>query len=75
MMHVDYVDDDTLDELAVLKLVSKNPSIKQKELVEETRKSIATINRRVMKSLQEKQYIRRESGKRYGKWEVLITIE
>jgi hypothetical protein len=50
MMHVDYVDDDTLDELAVLKLVSKNLSIKQKELVEETRKSIATI-KRVMKSL------------------------
>jgi hypothetical protein len=24
-----------------------------------------------MKSLQEKQYIRQESGKRYGKWEVL----
>jgi hypothetical protein len=28
-----------------------------------------------MKSLQEKQYIRQENGKRYGKWEVLITIE
>jgi prophage maintenance system killer protein/predicted DNA-binding protein (UPF0251 family) len=64
----------TLEELAVLELVAKNPSIKQKELAEETGKSIATI-KRIMKSLQEKQYIRRESGKRYGKWEVLITIE
>ena len=25
-----------------------------------------------MKSLQDKSYIRRESGKRYGKWEVLV---
>jgi hypothetical protein len=25
-----------------------------------------------MKSLQDKNYIRRESGKRYGKWEVLV---
>jgi DNA-binding MarR family transcriptional regulator len=64
----------TLEELAVLELVAKNPSIKQKELAEETGKSISTV-KRIMKSLQEKQYIRRESGKRYGKWEVLITIE
>jgi DNA-binding MarR family transcriptional regulator len=61
----------TLEELAVLELVAKNPSIKQKELAEETGKSIATI-KRIMKSLQEKQYVRRESGKRYGKWEVLV---
>jgi len=26
----------------------------------------------LMKSLQDKNYIRRESGKRYGKWEVLV---
>lgn len=64
----------TLEELAVLELVAKNPSIKQKELAEETGKSIATI-KRIMKSLQEMQYVRRESGKRYGKWEVLIKVE
>jgi fido (protein-threonine AMPylation protein)/predicted DNA-binding protein (UPF0251 family) len=64
----------TLEELAVLELVANNPSIKQKELAEETGKSIATI-KRIMKSLQEKQYVRRESGKRYGKWEVLIKVE
>ncbi len=61
----------TLEELAILELVAKNPSIKQKELVEATGKSIATV-KRVMKSLQDKNYIRRESGKRYGKWEVLV---
>lgn len=61
----------TLEELAVLELVSKNPSIKQKELVEETGKSISTI-KRIMESLQEKGYIRRVNGKRYGKWEVLV---
>ena len=61
----------TLEELAVLELVSKNPSIRQKKLVEETGKSISTI-KRIMESLQEKGYIRRVNGKRYGKWEVLV---
>ena len=63
--------DCTLEELAVLELVAKNPTMKQQELVEVTGKSIATI-KRIMKSLQDKNYIRRESGKRYGKWEVLV---
>ena len=63
--------DCTLEELAVLELVAKNSTIKQQELVEATGKSIATI-KRIMKSLQDKNYIRRESGKRYGKWEVLV---
>ena len=61
----------SLEELAILELVAKNPIIKQQELVEATGKSIATI-KRIMKSLQDKNYIRRESGKRYGKWEVLV---
>lgn len=61
----------TLEELAVLELVAKNPAIKQQEIAEATGKSIATI-KRIMKSLQDKNYIRRESGKRYGKWEVLV---
>lgn len=63
--------DCTLKELAVLELVAKNPTIKQQELVEATGKSIATI-KRIMKSLQDKNYIRRENGKRYGKWEILV---
>ena len=63
--------DCTLEELAVLELVTKNPAIKQQEIAAQTGKSIATI-KRIMKSLQDKNYIRRESGKRYGKWEVLV---
>lgn len=63
--------DCTLEELAVLELVAKNPAIKQQEIAEQTGKSIATI-KRIMKSLQDKNYIRRERGKRYGKWEVLV---
>ena len=63
--------DCTLEELAFLELISKNPSIKQQELAEATGKSLSTV-KRIMKSLQEKQYVRRESGKRYGKWEMLV---
>ena len=63
--------DCALEELAVLELVAKNPTIKQQELAEATGKSIATI-KRIMKSLQDKNYICRESGKRYGKWGVLV---
>lgn len=63
--------DCTLDELAVLELIKKNPSVKQQEIADATGKSLSTV-KRLMKSLQDKNYIRRESGKRYGKWEVLI---
>ena len=61
----------TLEELVVLRLIYKNPSIKQKELAAETGKSLSTV-KRIMESLQKKDYIRRVGGKRYGKWEVLI---
>ena len=63
--------DCSLEELAVLELVAATPTMKQQELASATGKSIATI-KRIMKSLQDKQYIRRESGKRYGKWEVMV---
>ena len=63
--------DCSLEELAVLELVAQNPAIKQQELVTATGKSIATV-KRIMKSLQDKNYLRRESGKRYGKWEVVV---
>ena len=45
--------------------------MKQKELAAETGKFLSTI-KRIMESLQKKDYIRRVDGKRYGKWEVLI---
>ena len=63
--------DCTLEELAVLKLIAKDPMIKQQEMAEATGRSIATI-KRMIRSLRDKNYIRRESGKRYGKWEILI---
>ena len=61
----------SLEELAVFERIAQNPSIKQQELVSATGKSIATV-KRIMKSLQDKNYIRRENGKRYGKWELLV---
>ena len=61
----------TLEELAFLELIYKNPSIKQKDLVAETGKSLSTV-KRIMESLQKKEYIRRVDGKRYGKWKILI---
>ena len=61
----------TLEELAFLELIYKNPSIKQKDLVAEIGKSLSTV-KRIMESLQKKEYIRRVDGKRYGKWEILI---
>ena len=61
----------SLEELAVLERIAQNPTIKQQELVSATGKSIATV-KRITKSLQDKNYIRRENGKRYGKWEVRV---
>ncbi|WP_297126381.1 winged helix-turn-helix transcriptional regulator [uncultured Eubacterium sp.] len=61
----------TLEELAVLDLIKKNPSVKQTELAEQIGKSVRSI-KRIIDSLKEKQYIRRVDGKRYGKWEVLV---
>ncbi len=61
----------SLEELVALELIAQNPAIKQQELMSATGKSITTV-KRIMKSLQDKNYIRRENGKRYGKWEVLV---
>ena len=61
----------SLEELAVLERIAQNPAIKQQELMSATGKSITTV-KRIMKSLQDKNYIRRENGKRYGKWDVLV---
>ena len=62
--------DCSLEELVALELIAQNPTIKQQELVSATGKSIATV-KRIITSLQDKNYIHRENGKRYGKWEVL----
>lgn len=60
----------SLEELVVLERIAKKPTIKQQELMSVTGKSIATV-KRIITSLQDKNYIRRENGKRYSKWEVL----
>ena len=61
----------TLEVLAVLDLIKKNPAVKQAELVEQAGKSVGNI-KRIIDTLKEKQYICRIDGKRYGKWEILI---
>ena len=52
----------SLEELVVLERIAKKPTIKQQELMSVTGKSIATV-KRITKSLQDKNYIRRENGK------------
>jgi fido (protein-threonine AMPylation protein)/predicted DNA-binding protein (UPF0251 family) len=65
--------DCTLEELAVLRQVDKNPKITQKELAAAIGKSERTIKTR-MSALQEKGYIQRADGKRNGRWELLVKI-
>lgn len=61
----------SLEELVALELIAQNPTIEQQELVRATGKSIATV-KRIITSLQDKNYIRRKRGKRYGRWELLV---
>lgn len=63
----------SLEELAILKVISDNPQITQKELAEKIGRSQRTISTR-LKEMQEKNYIQRVNGKRYGVWEVLADI-
>ncbi|MDY3828217.1 MAG: Fic family protein [Clostridium sp.] len=63
----------TLEELAIIKELLKNPSITQKELARIIGKSERTIKTRTVE-MQEKGLIVRENGKRNGKWNVLIEI-
>ncbi len=63
----------TLEELAILKELLKHPSITQKELAVIIGKSERTIKTRTV-DMQEKGLIRRENGKRNGRWEVLIKL-
>ena len=61
----------TFEGLLILELIVKNSDTKQQELADASCRSLRTV-KRIMKSLQEKNYIRRNNGKRYGEWEVLI---
>ena len=64
----------TLEELAILKIQKKNPSVTQKELAKALGKSERTIKTRTVE-MQNKGLVRRENGKRNGRWEVLIEVE
>lgn len=60
----------TLEELAILKSIAENPTITQKALAQKIGKSERTIKSKI-KQLQDRNFIHRVNGKRYGKWEIL----
>jgi len=62
-----------LEELEILKIISANPDVTQKELADQLGKSKRTIKTRTVE-LQEKGYICRTNGKRNGILEVLVEI-
>ena len=63
----------TLEESAILHAIAENPLITQKELAGMIGKSERTIKTRTVE-LQAKGYLRRENGKRSGRWKVLIPL-
>ena len=63
----------SLEEIAIIKVLQEEPSATQKRIAELTGKSERTIKRRTVE-MQEKGLIRRENGKRNGRWEVLVII-
>lgn len=63
----------TLDEMELLKVLVKNPIITQFEIAKKFIVTDRTIKRK-MKVMQEKGLIKRENGKRNGKWVVLIKL-
>lgn len=60
----------TLEENVVLNLLKQNPQITQKQISAEIKKSDRTV-KRIILSLQEKQIVVREGGKRFGYWKIL----
>ena len=61
----------TLEELAIINELRKNPRITQKMLAGVVGKSERTIKSRTVE-MQKKGLIRRENGKRNGSWEILV---
>ncbi|MBQ8637577.1 MAG: Fic family protein [Lachnospiraceae bacterium] len=60
----------TLDERRVLKLLRKDPLLKQSDIAVRTGMSISTV-KRITTALQKKGFLCRSNGKRFGTWEVL----
>jgi len=63
--------DCTLEELAVLRIISEEPDITQAKLAKRIHKSVATV-KRITVSLTSKAYLVRKNGKRNGYWEVTV---
>lgn len=61
----------SLEDLSIIKALKENSQITQKDLAVKVRKSERSIKRKTV-LLQEKGFIKRENGKRNGKWIVLI---
>lgn len=61
----------SLEDLSIIKALKENPQITQKDLAVKVGKSERSIKRKTV-LLQEKGFIKRENGKRNGKWIVLI---
>lgn len=59
----------TLEELAILRAIAAEPTITQRKLAVVVGKSERTIKSRTIQ-LQEKGFLRRENGKRNGRWEL-----
>lgn len=72
--HIPKCQNGTLEELALLRLLAEHPGFTQRELQEKTGRSLRTI-KRTMIALQNKGYIQRTGGKRYGKRQVLVDFK
>ncbi|MDO4959645.1 MAG: Fic family protein [Prevotellaceae bacterium] len=59
----------TLEEIAVLRIVQRNPTATQKEIAAEIGKSERTV-KTITVNLQEKGILQRVNGKRNGRWEI-----
>ena len=60
----------TLEEVAVLRIVQRNPSATQKDIASEIGKSERTV-KSITIALQEKNILRRINGRRNGFWEII----
>lgn len=63
----------TLEELAIIQELKRNPAITQRELASAIGKSERTVKTRTVE-MQKKGLIARKNGKRNGKWKVLDEI-
>ena len=63
--------DCTLEELAVLKTIERNPRITQTEIAKSIKKSASTV-KRITSTLVDKGIIIRRNGRRNGCWEILV---